>query len=172
MKSFRVGILFAFIAVAGMAVVSRPHWLSDNTFLDTFISHEIIAVLVVILTITFASVANIHLSLNRLAEASPRRKQQIGEIRKEINSEAWVIFWSFIVCVIALVTKGAADGNPYVVAASHAVGAVVLLLNLLVLHTIYRAIFALVAAESAVKRSNANGEGGDQDYSSESPPAG
>lgn len=173
MKNWRIGILFAFVAILGAIAVSKPVWLSSNVFLRDFISFEIIAVLVVILTITFASVANIHLALNRIeAKAKGSRKSRIGEIRQEVNSDAWVIFWAFIVCVAALLIKGAFPQNVHIVAAANAVGLTVLLINALVLHTIYRAIFALVTVENLLGEESTSSSEKAQDYSNDSPPAG
>ena len=170
MKIFRYGLLFSTIAVLGAMVVCQPGWLANNWFINQFVSSEIVAVLIVILTITFASVANIHLSLNRISQRHGKSfADRLARIRRKINGDAWLIFWAFVVCLAALLIKGGAGENVYLLAVAHAVALVVLLINVLVLHTIYRSIFALVAAENL----NVGGDrNGGQDFTSESPEIG
>lgn len=153
MKAWRIGILFAFIAVIGAMTVCEPVWLARNKFLDALMSHELVALLVVILTITFASVANIHLAISRMVRQMPdpwAAANAAEGVRGEINSNAWTIFVAFLVALGALVIKGAWSEHVHAVAAAHAVGLTILLLNVLVLHDIYRSIFALAAANAPV----------------------
>ena len=146
MKIVRYGIFFSSVAIAGAVVISRPDWLAANTFVQAFVGPDLLSLLVVILTITFASVANIHLSLNRFqASAAPSRKQAIDDIRGEINDNAWLIFTAFIVCVVSLLAKGAFT-DPVGIAATDAICLLVLLVNALVMHDLYHAIFALASA--------------------------
>jgi hypothetical protein len=151
MKIYRFGIFFVFAAVMLATVICKPQWLADNNFLKEFISSEIVAVLIVILTITFASVANIQFALNRIEYRLGKEiKSKIVDIRGELNSDAWIIFWGFIVCISALVLKGAFE-NIHVQALANAIALIVLLLNVLVMHAIYRSLFALIHAESILK---------------------
>jgi hypothetical protein len=127
--------------------VCRPNWLSDNTFIQAFVGPDLLSLLVVIVTITFASVANIHLSLNRFtAHASPKIRQGVSEIRAEINSNAWLIFAAFVASVMSLIVKGELTGYPTGLAAADGVCLLALLLNVLVMHDLYHAIFALASA--------------------------
>ena len=170
MKIVRYGIFFSSVAVAGAIVVARPDWLASNTFIQALVGPDLLSLLVVILTITFASVANIHLSLNRfLVNAPASRRQAILDIRSEINSNAWMIFTAFVVCVIALLAKGAAAGNATGLAAADSVCLLVLLVNALGMHDLYHAIFALASANAPTP----NGVENEQpDYTQDSPPAG
>ena len=170
MKIVRYGIFFSSAAIGGAIVVSRPEWLSGNTFVQAFVGPDLLSLLVVILTITFASVANIHLSLNRFqASASPSQKQAIADIRGEINDNAWLIFSAFVVCVLSLLAKGAFT-SPLGIAAADAICLLVLLVNALVMHDLYHAIFALASA--GVAQPPGAGNDGKTDYTQDSPPAG
>lgn len=142
MEKVRYGTLTFFATFLGSIVVYRPYWLADNKFLDDFISSEIVAVLVLILTITFASVANIHLTLTRISSLVDD-SAAIGKIRKRINRSASLILWSFIFAILMLIVKGWSLGNVYLVALSHGACLLILLLNVLILHTIYRSVFWL-----------------------------
>lgn len=165
---WRITSLMAFIAVIGSVSVSQPTWLSENAFLKQLMGPDLVSVLVVALTITFASVANIHLSIGRIL-ASARNKAaaraSAARVRAEINSNAWTIFWAFLVALFALFLYGATK-SPHAQAAAIAICLTVILLNGLVMHDIYRSIFILVASEPQ------SGTNDNQDYSKDSPPAG
>jgi hypothetical protein len=145
--------LFALGTVLTVLTICQPHVLSDNTFLVGFVTHEIMAFLVVVLTITFASVANINLQITNMVrglsnpEAQRRVEAQLASpLRSEVNSSAWLLFWAFVVCAVALVLKGAFSTNVYVVSGVHAVGIVVTAINAVVLYDIHKTIFALAPA--------------------------
>ena len=147
----KIGILIFFAVLFGSIVVCEPQWLSSNAFLNSFVSHEILALKAVILTVTLASVANIHLALNRIVVNRFGSQASLTEaaksVKKEINDDAWYIFWGFIVTIVALVGKGAFDGNVQVVAASHGVALWVLLLYLVCMYDIYKIVFGVVDLE-------------------------
>lgn len=151
LKVWRIGLLSAAIAVLGSVVVAHPDWLSKNTLLATMMTHELISILVVILTVTLASVANIHLAITRMTMSSQGDRDVVrlvaSEVRKEINDNAWTIFWSFVAAILVLIWKGAFPNNEFIVAACHAIGLIVVMLNVLVLHDLYRATFKLAAAD-------------------------
>jgi len=159
---WRIGILLTFIAIVGSLSVSRPNVLADNGFMKQFMGPDLVSVLVVALTITFASVANIHLSISRMVVAAPNKeaaKRAADRVRAQINSNAWTIFWAFLVALAALFAYGATK-VPEVQAAACAVCLTVILMNGLVMHDIYRAIFMLVANEPTT-----GGGNGGQDFS-------
>lgn len=166
---WRIGILFSFIAIIGAVSVSWPNVLADNGFLNGLMGPDLVAVLVVVLTITFASVANVHLSIGRLVSNAADKATAMAAARRarsELNSNAWLIFWAFLVAMIALVLNGALPGNAHVDAVTTAVCLTVILLNGLVMHDIYRSIFLLVASDHAAAAS-----GQKQDFTNDSPRA-
>ena len=167
---WRVGILFAFIAIVGCVSVSRPDILAENEFLKAFMGPDMVSVLIVILTITFASVANIHLSISRMVGAAKdraRAARAANGVRSQINSNAWVIFWAFLVAMIALFVYGEFPKEEMVRSFATATCLTVLLLNGLVMHDLYRTIFILVTNDPFTPKADDG-----QDYTSESPPAG
>lgn len=131
---------------------------------------DMVSVLVVVLTITFASVANIHLSISRMigAAPNPRKAAQAAEgVRRQINSNAWVIFWAFVVALVALFVYGQFPDEDMVRSFATATCLTVIVLNGLVMHDLYRTIFILVTNDPTLAKAD-NG----QDFSSESPPTG
>nr|WP_295662536.1 hypothetical protein [Polymorphobacter sp.] len=116
-------------------------------------SIDLLALLVVILTITFASVANMHLTLNRLLIGSaPGTRSAADDVREEINGNAWVLFWAFVTAAIALLLKGAFAGHSSWLALTYASCIIVVTLNTIVLHDIYQAMFALTTIELPLPR--------------------
>lgn len=167
---WRAGILFSFIAVVYSASVANPHLLASNEFLMALMGPDLVAVLIVVLTITFASVANIHLSISRMVAMAPNRKAASTaseRVRGQINSNAWAIFWAFVIALIALFVYGQFPKEPMVRSLCIATCLTVVVFNGLVMHDLYRAIFILATNAPATEIKD-NG----QDFSDESPPAG
>ncbi|TMM45343.1 hypothetical protein [Qipengyuania marisflavi] len=172
MKIYRAGSLFVLLAVLLCVTIVAPEPLAGNKFLDGFVSHEIMAFLIVILTITFASVANIHLSVSRLQGSIRSAKARVEldksfatPLRSETRSSAYLLFWAFCLCAVALLVKGQFPENDYVKSSVHSIAIVVVVTNAIVLYDIYKTVFALVAQPEI-------SDGETQDYSDESPPAG
>lgn len=149
---FKIIVLALSLAVVLSISACRPAVLGDNAFLSAFVSHELLAMLVVMITITFASVANIHLSINRVIAATFSDNPAKGEasakpLRSELNQNAWLLFALFPFEVVVLFVKGALPKEPTALALTHGVSLVVLLASVLILYDIYRVAFALVASE-------------------------
>lgn len=140
-------VIIAVSTFFGVLTVIQPGVLATNEFLQGFVSHEIIALLIVVLTITLASVGNIHLTLTRIV----RKKfdnQSEGELaaapaRAEIDSSAWGLFWAFGLCILVLILKGAFPHGPYIVSAANGAALVILLFNLMVMHDLYKTVYEL-----------------------------
>jgi len=147
--------LIAFALFLAVCIVCKPEFLSDNTFLRGFINHEILALMAVIMTITLASVANIHISLNSLVlrrfGGNEPLKEAAAGVKKEMTDNAWLIFWGFLVTAIVLVAKGAFDDkNVLAYAITHGVCLWFLLLYFLCMYDIYKVVFGIVELELKV----------------------
>jgi hypothetical protein len=133
-----------------------PQVLADNEFLRGFVSYEIMSFLIVILTITFASVANIHLSISRTQTAikDVETRKRIEEnfakpLQSETRSSAWLLFWALVICAVALFVKGEFPKEVHVVSLVNGVAVLVLITNAVVLYDIYSTVFALVGTDRA-----------------------
>lgn len=142
--------LFSLGTVLAVLTIIQPTFLAGNRILSDFVTHEILVFLIVPLTVTFASVANIHLQVSNMvrevkrAEARQRLEQSFATpLRTEINSSAWLLFWSFVVCTIAVAVKGEFEQNPYVVSAVHSIAIVSVTITAVVLYDVHKTIFAL-----------------------------
>lgn len=122
--------------------LNRPEWLSDdgNSFLKNFVTHELLSVLGVIVTITLASAANLHLEFNRM-------ENDLGEsfldARNSIKAYAVMLILLFAVALMLTIAKPVlADTNVY--SAFFNSGAIlIIVLNLMALADLTMAVFAI-----------------------------
>ncbi|MFT6531666.1 MAG: hypothetical protein ACJASC_001208 [Limimaricola cinnabarinus] len=86
------------------AVIWRPDWVSDeNAFLREFIDHDYLSFLGLVLTITVASLSQLHLSLDKLK--SQLATEEIDPIRREIKHSAVVMIMLFAASLLLIVAK-------------------------------------------------------------------
>ena len=119
-----------------------PQFLVENHFLQNFINHELLNILAIIMTVTAASVANIHLVFNR-AEETIKKPNYFGGARKEINEGFWCLIVLFLVAIIALIIRSSFIGDLFWVSLLNGLGLVILLMYILVLIDITTAVFAM-----------------------------
>lgn len=152
-------VVWTVLLIFGVAVVLTlsafcPKILAENKFLVGFVTYEIMSFLIVIVTVTFASVANIHLSISKtqagVSDEAVRKRleeQFARPLRDDTRSSAWLLFWSMVICAIALLIKGQFPTEQHVVSAVHGVAILVLITNAVVLYDIYETVFALVGLD-------------------------
>jgi hypothetical protein len=106
MKEFWV--IFLILGLSIVTVVSGfwPSLMANNKFLQAFVTHEILSLLAVVMTITFASVANIHLTIDRTQASilDPKKRKRLQDevaqpLKNETRSSAWLLFWALALCV-------------------------------------------------------------------------
>lgn len=137
----------ALLVIAGVlvsVVAARPGWISDsNTFLRGFVNHEYLNVLGVILAITLASLAQAHLSLNRLEEQ--RGYEFLGETRHEIKEAAYWLIGLFVAGFLITLAKPLVCITETAAAISNALAIFILAFYVLILIDITMAVFDLKA---------------------------
>lgn len=135
------GLIFLF---AMMMIVSwlQPSWLSDqNSFLLNFVNHELLAFLGVIVTITLASTASLHIELNRLEEGY---NEGFSEARSAIKAYAYLMIWLLFAAIGLVIVKPIlADGKSSLQAIINSLAIMIVVLNLLTLVDITRAAFSI-----------------------------
>lgn len=145
-------VLIGFLAVASAAAVCMPEIFTTNRFINGLLNHEILNIMAVILTVTLASVANIHLSLNRIIEKSfvgriEDGKKAAAQVRSEINTNAWLLCYIFAFSCIVLFLIGGDPENANLKAFLAAIMLTALLAYILILYDIYAVVYKLAAAE-------------------------
>lgn len=133
------------ILIVGIAMVSRyyPALLSDeNGFLLEFVNHQLLAFLGVIVTITLASSANLHLELNRLES---RTGESFPEARKAIRKYAFLLIFLLAVSVVLVVAKPLIAHSLIVQSWVNGTALVITVLNIMALADLTGAVFAIPA---------------------------
>lgn len=150
----KIVIVIAMIAVALSGTFCAPEFFAKNSFLASFVTYEMLNILAVILTVTLASIANIHLSLNRIVKMNFKDRAKgaarASAVRREINHDGWLLFWLFIIACGLIFLKGAFEPSDLrIMSLVNSLGLVVLLTSLLVLCDIYQVIYTIVQIDTA-----------------------
>ena len=123
-----------FIVLAALVVglsVCAPATLAENGFLKGFINHEILNILAVIVTITIASIATIHIWFNELEEK--HGKKVFGKARREINSSAFWLLGLFLVALLLLIVRAYFENSPVGLSLFNGFALMILIANILIL---------------------------------------
>ena len=122
----------------------HPLWLSDrgNSFLSSFVNQEFLAFLGVVVTITLASAANLHLELNKLQD-STRRK--FPKTRASVRVSAYSLIASLLSGIIIVITKPYINSSNFMSSLWNSAAIVVLLFDVLVLADLTRAVLRIPA---------------------------
>ena len=136
-------IVICAVAVWIILSLAVPWVLADtNPFLKGFVNHKLLSLLGVIVTITLASAANLHIELNKIEEAAG--KSAFVNTRVSIKRSARWLIASLIVAVLVVLIKPLVAPDPVVhqTAASLLNGAALLIIlaDILVLIDLTQAV--------------------------------
>lgn len=140
------------IMIVGVGVVlalsvCSPAILNDNEFLRGFVTHEILGMLAVIMTISIATIATIHIWFNELEQK--HEKRVFGAARREINQSAMVFIGLFLFQLAVLIVKSlhVFAANETARSLFNGVSILVLLASVLTLVDIMNVVKALTPAD-------------------------
>lgn len=94
------------VVLAGVFIamsVCNPSILAKNEFLVGFINQEILNIMAVIMTISIASIATIHIWFNELEDK--HGKKVFGLARREINQAAFYFIGLFLAQLVCLIVR-------------------------------------------------------------------
>ncbi len=108
------------------------------------------------MTITFASIANIHLTVTRVIAAAFKDDVALGQwkaadLRSQLNSNAWLMFAAFLWAVAFSLLKGVTKPSDTYLALMDSAAFGALIVHVLVFRDIYSALFGLSASDLAVR---------------------
>lgn len=134
------------IIVGGVSIIliaTKPEWVSDdNKFLLNFVNHELINVLGVILAITLASAAQIHLAFNRIEERYKVRNA-LEKSRRELRQDTYWLIALFLIGVAIAVVKPICGDSRYVAGFFNMAALFILLFHVLLLISLTNLVFAI-----------------------------
>ena len=142
----KVNVLYVGLAAVAIVLVSivicRPAWVSDNNqFLREFVGYGYLNVLGVIFAISLASLAQVHLSLNRIEQQ--RQEKYFSETRREIKEAAYLLIGLFGLAVVIVIAKPLACTTQTETAIANSLSIFVLVTYVLILLDIITAVFSL-----------------------------
>lgn len=144
----RVVYLTTTIVAAGVLVavsVCRPEILAKNKFLEGFINHEILNIMGVIMTISIATIATIHIWFNELED---KHKQKVfGPARREINQSAFYFIALFLLQLLLLVVRSFFEGNDLAMSLFNSGSLLLLICSVITLVDIMGVVRALTPAD-------------------------
>jgi len=123
-------IIFIVAGIVAYLTLCHPRIMAENHFLDNFINHELLNILAVIMTVTAASAANIHLVFNR-AEEAIKEPGYFDGARKEINQNVYFLIGAFVAAVLVLLVRSHYLDSVTLVSLFNSVCLVLLLINVL-----------------------------------------
>jgi hypothetical protein len=142
-RAIGIVILLAFGTVAIAIIAARPDWISDsNLFLKNFVNHEFLNVLGVVLAITLASAAQLHLAFNRIEEQY-RVANALSRTRARLRQNTLTLIVLFLVSVVVVVIKPIASATPTAEAFFNMCALFVLLWQVLILVSLTELVFAI-----------------------------
>ncbi len=133
------------VASAALLTISlaAPWALGDarNTFLKNFVNHEMLSFLGVVVTITLASAASLHLELNKLEEAAGGRVFIMT--RRRIHMSAYALIWALVLAVGLVTAKPLLGDSDVATSLANSLAVIIILFNVLVLADLTKATFSL-----------------------------
>ena len=151
----KIVLLIVAAGVLSALWACEPQLISDrNRFLANFVNHEILNVYGVLVAITLANAAQVHLTLNRLEER--RNRVYFDVVRRELQQDAFALVTTFCIAVVLLVMKGNVDHEPSI-AAINASALWILLIQIVLTWDVFAAVMG-VAADLRKTRNSAGPE--------------
>lgn len=137
----------ALIVCAGVVAVlaaAAPSVLSDdkNSFLKNFVNHELLGTLGVILAITLASIAQLHLAFNKIEEEF-QRAGGLSRTRRSVHTAAYWLISLFVIAIALVVIKPIVAHEAWSQTIVNGAAILVLVWNVLILIDIMRTAFAI-----------------------------
>jgi len=141
-KTIAYCVLICSAAVVVVLSAVAPRVLNDeNDFLKEFIGGQLLSFLGVIVTITLASAAQLHIALNNIEEKASK-KNAFAATRAEIRSGAMWLIGLLLLAVFLVVLKELIV-NPCGISLLNGAALIIVIWNVLILISMTDAIFAL-----------------------------
>jgi len=135
-------ILIVALGILICLSVSAPWVLDDsNSFLRNFVNHEFLNVLGVIVAITLASAANLHLQFNQIEDRV--EAHFLDSTRSEVRHSAYFLVAVFSIAIVVVVAKPLLPDSPAAQLLVNGFVLLALLANILVLTDITRLVFSI-----------------------------
>jgi hypothetical protein len=144
MKIIAWSLLIAVTTILLAISICQPYYLSDtgNSFFREFVTHEMLAVLGVIVTITLASAASIHLELNKLEE---RTGAGFPDARRAVKLSSYALVLTFGAAFFIVMAKPWVGDGLHATAAMNSLSILTFMFSLAIMADLTMAIFRIPA---------------------------
>jgi hypothetical protein len=143
-KNIAIISLIAVFSVLIICIIMQPSWLSDsNQFVGEFAGRDMLPILGVILAITLASAAQLHLEFNKIEEKAGR--EILNKSRTAVRGAAYGLIGLFLVGSFLSVVKSIVCHTERAQATVNGLCLFVLFFNIIILVEIIQAAFAIPA---------------------------
>jgi Na+/proline symporter len=133
------------LSIVGVVVVAfslrSPEILAGNTFLQGFVNHEFMSLLGVILAITLASAAQLHLSLRQI-EARHKNPDMLSGARRAVKNAAYGLIFLFVFGFVVVLLKPIFREEEVLVSIAHGAAIFIVAWTVLILISLTEAAFA------------------------------
>jgi uncharacterized membrane protein YidH (DUF202 family) len=141
-RSIAICTLIAAFAVVLVCAIYNPSYLSDeNEFLHHFVNHELLALLVIIMTITLASAASLHLEFNKIEERY--RKRGLTKTRRGVTQGSYCLIALFLFATALVVIKPLLPHSETAQAIVNGIALILVLFNVLILLELTQLAFSI-----------------------------
>ena len=131
-RSVALCILVVYVASWIVLSLCQPWVLSDeNEFLESFVNHEFLGFMGVVVTITLASATNIHIELKKLEAAA--EMEFLSSTRRKVRQSAFALIWSLFLSVVVVVAKPLLTGGQIAISLANGAALLLILVGILVL---------------------------------------
>lgn len=119
-----------------------PTYFGDaNDFLNEFINHEFLNFMGVIVTITLASTANIHIELRKKEEKAGT--EFLTETKDKVKKSAFSLIWVLALSVLVVVAKPLLPDSSQTISIVNGIGLILVLWGILVIYDITKLAFKM-----------------------------
>jgi peptidoglycan/LPS O-acetylase OafA/YrhL len=144
-------LLIILVAILLWVSVYAPYYLSDdgNKFFKDFVNQELLSVMGVVVTITLASAANLHLEINKLQDEID---EDFAEARTAIRLSAYSLIGAFIVAGALVMIKPTAPEDQMTTALFNSGAIVILVFSAALLADLTAAVFDIPPLKELKRR--------------------
>lgn len=142
-KTISYCILLCLSAVAAVMAAAAPDVISDkNAFLSGFVNHELLNILGVIVAITLASAAQLHLTLNSIEERIGQDNSFVST-RAGIRSSVYGLICLFLIALLIVMFKPMLASENWSQTLFNGASIIIVVWNVLVLISLTEAVFGV-----------------------------
>ena len=145
MRTIEYISVIVFAGVLASITVCHPKFLGENKFLLEYVNHEYINSLIVIVTVSFVSVTQIHLEYSRIER---RFKTQVfSKARREVNAGAAILITLLFLSLPLVIVKSEYITNTFVQSTAHSLALLALVVSFLIMYDFIKTVYVLAAEE-------------------------